>query len=258
MFSFLPLLVLFFSVLFTSFLSGIFGMIGGTIMLAVLLQLYVPATALALHGIAQVTSNGWRVFLWRKYIYTPVLPGYFFGALVSVILFTLLQIQFDLLYIYLFLGFLPFSTLILPQGKGLDITKRGISFVCGFSVISLQLMAGVAGGFLDQSFINSHLERRQQIATKAVIQVVAHLTKTLYFTVLLQQTNDWHDITWVMAVLLIFGAMLGNSLAAKPVQRMKQENFKKYSTYLLYCLGIFFFYKAGSLFYQTYLSANTL
>lgn len=246
-----PLLaILFSSVLLTSFLSGIFGMIGGTILLAILLQLFAPPTALALHGIAQVTSNGWRVFLWRRYIYWPILRRYFIGAFISVALFTWLQIQFDVRFIYLFLGLLPFTPLILPKGKGLDITKRGMSFVCGFSVISLQLIAGVSGGFLDQSFINSPLERRQQIATKALIQVMAHLIKVLYFTILLQQVNDWHEITWLVAVVLISAAMLGNSLAAGPVQRMKQENFKKYSTYLLRMLGVYFLVKAGWLFYQ--------
>jgi len=244
--------LLFFSVLTTSFLSGIFGMIGGTILLAILLHLFAPATALALHGIAQVTSNGWRVLLWRKYIYPAVLPGYFIGGLLSVTIFTLLQLQFDVIFIYLFLGILPFTPLILPKGRGLDITKRGMSFLCGFSVITLQLMAGVSGGFLDQSFINSPLDRRQQIATKALVQVVAHLTKTFYFTVLLQHVNDWHEITWLAACVLITAAMIGNSLAAKPVQKMKQENFKKYSTWLLRMLGIFFLCKAGVLFYSNW------
>ena len=243
------LLTLFVSVLLTSFLSGIFGMVGGTILLAILLQLFAPATAMALHGITQITSNVWRAILWRKYINRTVLPGFFIGLLISLLLFTWLQIQFDLRFIYLFLGVLPFLHLVLPQAKGLDITRPGLSYAVGFVSSSLMLSSGLSGGFLDQSFINSPMERRQQIATKALVQVVGHLSKTFYFTLLLRQVNDWHEITWISAAILISASMLGNSLATKPVQRMKQENFKKYSTWLLYGLGVFFLYKATILFY---------
>src|SRR4029453_13451951 len=52
-------------VLVTSFLSGIFGMAGGLILLGVLLIILDVASAMILFGTTQLGANGWRAFLWR-------------------------------------------------------------------------------------------------------------------------------------------------------------------------------------------------
>src|SRR4051794_12467242 len=57
----------------TAFLSGLFGMAGGLILIGVLLALMPLPTAMVLHAITQMASNGWRAFLWRAPI--PWRPG---------------------------------------------------------------------------------------------------------------------------------------------------------------------------------------
>src|SRR3984893_16169927 len=52
----------------TPFLSGLFGMAGGLILIGVLLTLMPLPTAMVLHAITQMASNGWRAFLWRAHI----------------------------------------------------------------------------------------------------------------------------------------------------------------------------------------------
>ena len=52
----------------TAFLSGLFGMAGGMILIGVLLMLMPLPTAMVLHAITQMASNGWRAFLWREHI----------------------------------------------------------------------------------------------------------------------------------------------------------------------------------------------
>src|SRR5258706_2009075 len=52
----------------TAFLSGLFGMAGGLILIGVLLALMPLPTAMVLHAITQMASNGWRAFLWRRHI----------------------------------------------------------------------------------------------------------------------------------------------------------------------------------------------
>ena len=55
-------------VVVTSFLSGIFGMAGGMILMGLLLALMPLPAAMVLHGVTQLTSNGWRAWLWRAHI----------------------------------------------------------------------------------------------------------------------------------------------------------------------------------------------
>ncbi len=52
----------------TAFLSGIFGMAGGLVLIGVLLAIMPVPTAMALHAVTQMASNGWRALLWRRHI----------------------------------------------------------------------------------------------------------------------------------------------------------------------------------------------
>ena len=52
----------------TSFLSGIFGMAGGMILVGILLALLPLPDAMMLHGVTQMASNGWRALLWWRYV----------------------------------------------------------------------------------------------------------------------------------------------------------------------------------------------
>ena len=47
----------------TAFLSSIFGMIGGLILMGVLVSILPIAQAMVLHGIIQLTSTGYRAYL---------------------------------------------------------------------------------------------------------------------------------------------------------------------------------------------------
>src|SRR5262249_47189838 len=54
------------AVISTSFLSGIFGMAGGMLLMGILLLLMPFAAAMVLHGVTQMASNLWRAWLWRS------------------------------------------------------------------------------------------------------------------------------------------------------------------------------------------------
>src|SRR5256885_14728726 len=60
----------------TAFLSGLFGMAGGLILIGVLLTILPLPSAMVLHAITQMASNGWRAFLWRGDFFLG--PGVFF------------------------------------------------------------------------------------------------------------------------------------------------------------------------------------
>ena len=53
------------TIVFTSFLSGVFGMAGGMILLGVLLNYFDVATGMILFSIIQLFANGWRALQWR-------------------------------------------------------------------------------------------------------------------------------------------------------------------------------------------------
>src|ERR1700732_505247 len=52
----------------TAFLSGLFGMAGGLILIGVLLALMPLPAAMGLHAITQMAPNGWRGLPWAAHI----------------------------------------------------------------------------------------------------------------------------------------------------------------------------------------------
>ena len=50
----------------TAFLSSIFGMLGGLILMGILVSLIQVGPAMILHGLIQMTSNGYRAWLNQK------------------------------------------------------------------------------------------------------------------------------------------------------------------------------------------------
>ena len=57
------ILVILFSTFLTAFLSSIFGMLGGLILMGVLVFIMPVSNAMVLHGLIQLTSNGYRAWL---------------------------------------------------------------------------------------------------------------------------------------------------------------------------------------------------
>src|SRR5258706_16090264 len=72
------------TIVFTSFLSGVFGMAGGMILLGVLLNYFDVASGMILFSIIQLFANGWRVVQWRGYVLWPIFGWYVAGAAVSI------------------------------------------------------------------------------------------------------------------------------------------------------------------------------
>src|SRR6201990_3515406 len=68
----------------SAFLSGLFGMAGGLILIGVLLALMPLPTAMVLHAITQMASNGWRAFLWRAPLSSRPVCVYLIGCGVAV------------------------------------------------------------------------------------------------------------------------------------------------------------------------------
>ena len=68
------------TVLVSSFLSGVFGMAGGMILLGVLLVYFDVSTAMVLFSIIQFAANGWRAVLWYRYVRWPIFFHYVAGS----------------------------------------------------------------------------------------------------------------------------------------------------------------------------------
>src|ERR1700736_4603792 len=111
------------TIICSSFISGIFGMAGGMILLGVLLNYFDVATGMILFSIIQLVANGWRVVQWRSYVLWPIFGGYVLGALISFAFMWTIAFVPDKAMVYLALGLMPFLVEALPAAVRPNIER---------------------------------------------------------------------------------------------------------------------------------------
>ena len=131
----------------TAFISGIFGMAGGIILMGVLIALpsVSVAQAMIIHGAIQMVANGWRAFLLREHIDWTAMRRYSFGAAIGVIALFAITWQPEKRHVYFLLGLAPLLVWLPKERLQLDIKIRSHAIVAGALVQGLNTLAGVAG-----------------------------------------------------------------------------------------------------------------
>ncbi len=207
------------TIVFSSFLSGVFGMAGGMVLLGVLLNYFDVATGMILFSIIQLFANGWRVLQWRRYVLWPILGWYVV---------------------------MPFVVEALPAAMRPNIEWRGVPFITGLATTIIQILAGVGGLFLDIFFQKSMLDRKTTNATKAVAQSFSHVVRALYFGSL-SGVGDLPLWATGPAVLL---AIAGTSLAPFVIERMTDHGFRQWTRAIIFAISAIYLARAGWLFWN--------
>ena len=214
----------------TAFLSGLFGMAGGLILIGVLLALMPLPTAMVLHAITQMASNGWRAFLWRAHIRWRPVAVYLIGCALALTLWSITRYVPDKPIALLLLGVTPFMARLMPKGvkPNPDSVWQGAFY--GWVCMSLMLMTGVSGPLMDTFFLGGKFDRRQVVATKATCQVASHFTKLIYFGGIIDQAATLDP---VLAAVAIAASMLGTTLARRILEAMSDAQFRTWANRLI-------------------------
>jgi uncharacterized protein len=223
------------TVVATSMLSGVFGMAGGMLLMALLVSVKPVAAAMIIHGVVQATSNGSRALILRRHIVYRILPWYLLGAGVALATFVSLTLVPDAAWVLIVIGVFPFLARLLPKGRGLDVTQPGTSLVCGTAVTAAQLFAGASGPLLDVFYLHAQLDRYQVIANKALTQTIGHLLKLVYYGGVIGVAGDGIE-PWSLA-LAIPAAVLGTRLGTRLLDRIGDSHFRRWSGWVILAIG---------------------
>lgn len=223
-------------VLATSFMSGIFGMAGGMVLMGVLVMILPVPAAMVLHGLTQTASNGWRAWMWRRYADPRIFGLYLAGTLLAVGAFAVFAFVPEKSVIFIVLGLLPFLAAAVPD-RLVPRADRPIGAVAaGITATGFQLVSGVSGPALDIFFVRTGLDRRAVVATKAMCQVSSHLAKMSYFAglVLSGEVADLYALAAVSIVL----ALVGTSLSRVVLERLTDVQFRVWTQRLVMLVGV--------------------
>ncbi len=231
----------------TSFLSGIFGMAGGMILLGVLLLFFDVVAGMVLFSTIQLAANAWRAVLWWRFVRWSIFWLYVVGAFLAFLAMRAIAFVPDKAMVYLALGTIPFLVEVLPASARPNIEWRGVPFICGVLTTLVQLVAGVGGQFLDIFFQRSMLDRKTTVATKAVTQTFAHLLRLIYFGSLAGAL----DVVPLWAHAPAIGlAIIGTSLAPYVLERLTDVGFRQWTRWIILAISVVYLARGAWLLYQ--------
>ena len=228
------------TVLATSILSGVIGMAGGMILMALLAWLLPVPVAMMLHGVTQAGANGSRAWFLRDHVQWRVLPPYIIGAAICLGLFATLTFVPERGIVLVLVGLFPWAGRLLPAAERLDAQRPESALLCGFIVTAAQLLAGASGPLLDLFFLRSELTRHQIVATKAITQTLGHLTKIGYYGTLLIVLGDGIPRTelapacWAAVVPV---ALIGTRIGTYLLDRLDEAEFRAASERIILAIG---------------------
>lgn len=221
----------------TAFLSSIFGMLGGLILMGVLASIMPVASAMVLHGLIQLTSNGYRAWLNRRDVDWRIVSSLLTGNMMALAGLAFIAFAPDRVMVLLALGVLPYIAWALPKNLALDVTKRPVGIFAGLVVVATNLLAGVGGPLLDVFFQRVELTRHQVVATKAVAQALGHISKIIFYGGLAATASaqDWPAL-WLLA-LAMTASVTGTRLGKRVLDRMADATFFSWTQRIMLAVG---------------------
>lgn len=231
MFALLP------TMLATSFLSGIFGMAGGLILMGILLALLPLPEAMALHAVTQMASNGWRGLLWRRYVRWKAAATFLTGCALAFLAWTFWRYVPSKPVALILLGVSPFLIRLIPTRLKPNPERFADGALFGSASMTLMLLAGVSGPLIDAYFLNGALERRQIVATKAVCQILSHGAKFVYFGGLVDQAASLDPL---MAGLAVIASMIGTSMARPILERLSDVQYRRWASQIITAIAVIY------------------
>lgn len=226
------------TVFLTSLLSGVFGMAGGLILLWVLLFLTPVATAIAVHGLVQMVSNGSRAWFSRTYVDARILAILCAGLVTAAAALLIVDYRPSLIMVSIVVGLMPVLVWLPVKRLELDASRPMHAYVCGIISGGLAIGVGVSGPVIDIFFIRTAMDRRTVIATKAAVQFLTHATKVAFYwdAALTLSSEGWLAVA-AAAPIAILGTRAGNII----LQRMTDANFRLWTRWIVTVIGAVYF-----------------
>ena len=208
--------------LITSVISGIIGMGGGILLLAVMLSFLDHGQAIPLHAVVQLCSNTTRsIAFWKSADLRAVrrfVLGMIPGAVVGTLALSWIgRIETGEPYLKMLVGLYVLVAPFVPKGKSQDSTPHETSlkgfFSIGFLAGAMALTIGAVGPLIAPIFSRHGYVKERLIATKAICQSLTHLIKLPAFLILGTFSGiATGTLSLIMIAAVIPGTLLGKHL----------------------------------------------
>lgn len=214
----------------TSLIGGMFGIGGGTILLALLAILLPPVALIPIHAVVQFGATSSRTVLLLRHIERPTLLPFALGTALGSALSGVLFIQFPPWLIqYTVAAFVLWSIRgAVPAFNRKHIVLAGI--VSGF----LTMLFGATGTFVSAFIKGMRLPSLRHVGTHAAMMAMQHGLKILVFGTLGFAFGPYLPLLALMLISSFVGTLLGR----KVLMRIAESWFKPVLNSILLLLAL--------------------
>lgn len=234
----------------TAFLSGIFGMAGGIILMGILVTALPVVQAMVLHGAIQAVANGSRALFLLPHVKWRIIGLHLVGAVVTLAVLARLAVVPNALVVLLILGAIPFVHRGAGRYVALHIEQPGMAVIGGIFTMVFQVLSGVAGPLIDTLYVRSNFDKLTIVATKSATQSLSHMLKVIYFSVIVVEilAEDGADAValpvWLFAAAAVL-AVIGTAAGNKVLRQMPEQQFRVWTQRIVMAIGLVFLGRAG-------------
>ncbi|MGQ0722563.1 MAG: sulfite exporter TauE/SafE family protein [Candidatus Eiseniibacteriota bacterium] len=166
------------TVLVGSAISGLAGLGGGALLIAVMASVLDPLIVIPVHGAVQVASNSSRALALLPRVCWPIVALYAPLLVIGVWLGAQLYRGAEAPWFKPAVGGFIAVSLVWERFRPKRLPlPRWVFFPAGLLGGFLTILVGAAGPFVAVFFLRDDLERREVVATQAVLQMLGHLLK---------------------------------------------------------------------------------
>jgi uncharacterized membrane protein YfcA len=226
-------LILLASSIFTAALTAAFGLGGGVIMLALLVNFIPISAVIPIHGVVQVSSNISRALLLRRFIVWDIVGYYFVGALLGASLGGYFVVSLPKAFLLSVLGVFILYVVWGPSIKSIK-ANRLTYLLGGIGVTFSTMFIGATGPLAMALLPREQLKARQLSATHGSVMIVQHGLKVIVFSAIGFQFKQWAIFLLLMLITGFIGSYTGRSI----LQRLPEAYFKQAITIILTLLAV--------------------
>lgn len=220
--------------LVASLITATFSLGGGTLMLAALALAFPPSVVVPLHGVIQLGSNGGRAAVQWRHIQWPLVIWIAVGALIGTVIGGQFASYLPEQLLTMMIGIFVLVTAWLPLPHLVGSSR--LLQVTGGAVISALSMVVGATGALVASLIKGVADRRQLVATHAMLMTIQNSAKVVTFTALGFAFAQYLPLMVAMIVSGLIGTAAGSRLLVHVPERIFRVGFKIILTVLALAL----------------------
>ena len=197
--------------LFTSGLTAALGAGGGSLLIAVMAQIFPVKALIPVHGVIQLGSNTGRAAILTKYINWRMTGAFLVGGLIGAVIGGNIVVSLPVRTLQLILGiFIIVSAWFpKPKGGGAPIIVFGLG---GIITTIMTMFVGATGPFITALARSFNLSPEAVVATSAACMTAKHLFKVVVFGVLGFAYAEYIPFIFLMFISGFGGTLIGKRI----------------------------------------------